>query len=132
MLLPVSMESWTAIKKALSQCSDDTNFCPGPYPMAVFPQRHIGCWLDRELFTLPSYIGILFIRNWLICLKLMITFKAFLFESLVKQAITLEKIRKLGQYLHINISKKTNPDHKTKILTSVQFFIVSTKSHSDS
>ena len=52
MLVPVFMESWTAIRKALRQCSDDTSSCPGPYPTAVCPDFHIGCRLSRELFIL--------------------------------------------------------------------------------
>ena len=39
-LPPVSMEPWTAIKKALPQCDGDTSSCPCPYPMAPCPQCH--------------------------------------------------------------------------------------------
>ena len=28
--------------------------CPGPYPTVVYPEFHIGCRLDQELFILPS------------------------------------------------------------------------------
>ena len=59
MLLLVSMEPWTTIKKALPQCGGDTNSCPDPYPMVACPQCHISCWLDQELFTLPSYKALL-------------------------------------------------------------------------
>ena len=51
----VSMEPFTAIKNALSQCGGDTSSCPGPYHTTTCPQYHIGCWLDQELFTWPSY-----------------------------------------------------------------------------
>jgi hypothetical protein len=46
---------WTEIKKALPQCGSDTSSCPGPYQMAAYLEFHIGCKLDWELFTLPSY-----------------------------------------------------------------------------
>ena len=35
------------------------HFLSGPNPTAACPLCHIGCWLDRELFTLPSYISVL-------------------------------------------------------------------------
>ena len=57
MLLPVSMESWTTIKNTLSLCGGDTSSCPGPYRMAACSRCHIGCWLDRQLFTLSHMIG---------------------------------------------------------------------------
>ena len=58
MLLPMSMEPWIAISKGLPQCVVDTSSCPGPYPIAAYPQCHSGHWLDREIFTLPSYMHI--------------------------------------------------------------------------
>ena len=54
MLPPVSMESWTAIKKVLPQCGGDSSSRLGPYPKAACPKCHIGCWLVRELFTLVN------------------------------------------------------------------------------
>ena len=50
---PVSMEPWTAIKKALPQCNTST--CPGPYPMTACTEVHVGCKLGRERFTLLVY-----------------------------------------------------------------------------
>ena len=58
MLLPVSTELWTAMKKALPQCGDDMSSCPGLYPTVACPQCHMGCRLGQELLTLPSYIHI--------------------------------------------------------------------------
>jgi hypothetical protein len=52
--LPI--EPWNVMKKALPQCGGDTSSCSDPYPMAACPQCLISCWLDRELFTLLSYI----------------------------------------------------------------------------
>ena len=43
MLRPVSMEPWTAIKKALPQCGGDTSSCLGTYPTAACSELHIGC-----------------------------------------------------------------------------------------
>jgi hypothetical protein len=50
---PVSMEPWTAIKKALPQCNTST--CPGPYPMTACTEFLVGCKLGRERFTLLVY-----------------------------------------------------------------------------
>ena len=51
------------IKKALPPCGGDTSSCPGPYPTAGYTQCHIGCWLDRELFTLPSYVAVIPVKR---------------------------------------------------------------------
>ena len=47
------MDSWGASKKDLYCCGNDTSSYPGPYPMAVCPELHVGCKLGRELLTLP-------------------------------------------------------------------------------
>ena len=41
----------------------ETSACPGPYAVASCPEFYDGYRLDRELFTLPSYIKCIHIWN---------------------------------------------------------------------
>ena len=50
-----SMDPLAATKKALHQCGGNTSSCPGPYATAACAEFHVGCRLDREIFTLPLY-----------------------------------------------------------------------------
>ena len=45
----LTMDPWTATKKALHQCGGDISSCPGPYPMIACPKFHVNCRLGWEL-----------------------------------------------------------------------------------
>ena len=48
-----SMHPWTAIKKTSQEGGGDISSCQGPYPTAAYPEFHVRCRLDGELFSLP-------------------------------------------------------------------------------